>query len=271
LPAQIAKFGAEVQNQIANQPQELMGGGAPGRVDSAQGLGFLYETSNVPLTPTAKSLARAFADCYRVALDITRGLWGNEKVLDLTHLDDAIAGVKIDPQTGRLALTDNAIPHPDEVIVNVASAVPRSKEQMKLELKDALATGKITLTEYNIAARKESLDLPVGNEQEWQNYRRATLENIMLFGDGQQPGEVIVADHDMHEVHLMVMKPFMARPEYFLAHPKVREAFKQHHDEHMAGLGVTPEGMPLMDEAAEMSNMQMEGGGQQMMGGGMPI
>lgn len=261
LPFQIAKLGAELQNAIAQQPSELMGGGAPGRVDSAQGLGFLYETSNVPLTPTAKALARGFSNCYRVTLDITRRMWDDQKVLDITHLDDNIAGIKLDPSTGRIQLTDNAIPHPDEVIVNVASAVPRSKEQMKMELKESLDKGRLTLTEYNILARKQSLDLPVGNEQEWQNYRRATLENIMLFGDGVKPGKVTVTDHDMHEIHLWVLKPFMARPEYFLASEEVRMEFKNHHDEHMAGLGITPEGLPIMEEAAEMTTMQMEGTG----------
>ena len=268
LPAQLAKFGAELQNQIANQPSELMGGGAPGRVDSAQGLGFLYETSNVPLTPTAKTLARGFSNCYRVALDITRGLWGDEKVLDLTHLDDAIAGIQIDPSTGRLRLTDNAIPHPDEVVVSVASAVPRSKEQLKLELKDALATGKITLTEYNIKARTESLDLPVGNEQEWQNYRRAVLENIMLFGDGVKPGEITYDEKDMHEIHLMVLQPFMAKPEYYQASPEVRTAFEEHYKSHYAGLGITPEGLPLMDEAADGAVQGIEA---QQGGGGQPV
>ena len=145
-----------------------------------------------------------------------------------------------------------------------------SKEQQKMELKESLDGGRITLTEYNIMARKQSLDLPVGNEQEWQNYRRAMLENIMLFGDGEKPGEVTVDGKDMHHIHLLVLNPFMARPEFFLASPEVRIQFGEHHAEHMAGLGVTPEGLPIMDEAAEQSVMQMEGqagGG----GGGMPI
>jgi len=199
-----------------------MGGGAPGRVDSAQGLGFLYETSNVPLTPTAKAIARGFTNCYRVCLDITRRMWDDQKVLDITHLDDSIAGVRLDTETGRIRLTNNAIPHPDEVIVSVASAVPRSKEQMKMELKDALTTARITLTEYNIFARKNSLDLPIGNEQEWQNYRRAMLENIMLWGDGQKPGEVTGDVKDMHHIHLMVLNPFIPPPSFavFLAWKK---------------------------------------------------
>jgi hypothetical protein len=274
LPARIVELGGDIQRSIANQPNELMGGGAPGRVDSAAGLGFLFETSNVPLTPTAKAIAQAFSACYRVTLDITRRMWGQEKVLDITHLDDAVAGILIDPKSGQLKLTDNAIPHPDEVIVNVASAIPRSKEQRKLELKDSLLNGIITPTEYRIIARKEGLDLPVGGEVEWQNYRRAVLENIVLFGDGQKPGQIIYSDNDMHPIHLMKIDEFIARPEFFLASPEVRERFVAHRQEHLAGMGQVPEGMPYAEEAAEgavgqiemeqqMLMQQQGGGGQQ--------
>lgn len=270
LPAKIVEVGMNAQNAIANQPNELMGGGAPGRVDSASGLGFLFETSNVPLTPTAKAISQAFSSCYRVTLDITRRLWGNEKVLDITHLDDSIAGIKFNQDSGKIELTDNSIPHPDEVVVNVASAVPRSKEQMKLELKDALQSGIITPTEYRIRARKDGLDLPVGGEVEWQNYRRATLENIMLFNDGQTPGtNVIYSDNDMHPVHLMKLDEFMAKPEYWLASPEVRVKFDKHRKEHLAGMGQLPDESPYAEEAAEESigmieqqqAMMQQGGG----------
>jgi hypothetical protein len=264
LPAKIVEAGMAAQKAIASQPNELMQGGAPGRVDSASGLGFLFETSNVPLTPTAKAISQAFSSCYRVTLDITRKLWGNEKVLDITHLDDSIAGVVVDQQSGQIKLTDNSIPHPDEVIVSVASAIPRSKEQRKLELKDALTTGIITPTEYRIFARKEGIDLPVGGEVEWQNYRRATLENIILFGDGEQPGQVTYSDNDMHPIHLMKLDEFMSRPEFSLASPEVRPKFVKHRQEHLAGMGQVPDDIPYAEEAAEgaVGQIEME---QQMM------
>lgn len=258
LPAKIVEMGGQLQSKIANQPSELMSGGAPGRVDSSSGLGFLYEASNVPLTPTAKAISGALSNCYRVVLDICRERWGDDKVLDITHLDDTIAGVMISPSTGRLTLTDNAIPHPDEVVVSVSSAIPRSKEQRKLELKDALKNGIIIATEYRITARKESLELPVGNEIEWQNYRRATLENLILFGDGNKTGKITYSDTDMHPVHLMVLDAFMARPEFYLASPEVRIEFKKHREEHLAGTGAYPEGMNYGEEEAEGAVAQMD-------------
>ena len=276
LPAKIVELGMAAQKMIASQPNELMQGGAPGRVDSASGLGFLFETSNVPLTPTAKTIAQAFSSCYRVTLDITRRLWGQEKVLDITHLDDSIAGILIDPSSGQMKLTDNSIPHPDEVVVNVASAIPRSKEQRKLELKDALQTGIITPTEYRITSRKEGLGLPVGGEIEWQNYRRAVLENIVLFGDGEQPGQIIYSDNDMHPIHLMKLDEFMAKPEFFMSSEQVRAKFVEHRKEHLGGMGQLPDEMPYAEDAAEEALGQIDMQQQQMMmqqggggGGGM--
>jgi len=258
LPSEIVKLGVALQNNIANQPTELMGGGAPGRVDSSSGLGFLYETSNVPITPTAKVLAEGFSNCYRVILDIARLMWDDKKVLDITHLDDTVAGIQIDPSTGKLRLTENAIPHPDEIVISVASAVPRSKEQQKIELKDALKGGVITPTEYNIKVRKMSLDLPVGNEIEWQNYRRATLENLILFNDGRIPGNITFSERDMHQVHLMVLDAFMARPEFYLTSSEVRKKFVEHREEHLNGMGQYPDMMPYGEEAAEESVAQID-------------
>ena len=63
----------------------------------------------------------------------------------------------------------------------------------------------------------------------------------------------------------------MARPEFYAAHKDVREAFIAHYEEHNTGLGILPEGMENMEDAAEMEMQQGQPpqGGEQMMGGGM--
>ena len=258
LPVEVIQMGSALQDRIANQPSELMKGDAPGRVDSSAGLGTLFETSNIPMTPTAKACARAFSNCYRVVLDICKRNWGDGQVLDITQLDDTLAGIKLE-SGGQIALDQNAIPHPDEVVVSVESAIPRSKEQRKLEVKDALESGIITPTEYGILVRKESLELPVGNDVEWHNYRRAMLENLQLFNDGQQPGKIIFSERDFHKVHLMVLDSFMARPEFYLASPEVRQAFVGHREEHMDGIGMLPEGIPAPEDAAGEAVGEIEG------------
>jgi len=242
-------------DKIANQPGEMMRGEAPGRVDSASGLGLLYETSGVPLSPTAKNTATAIAGIYRAMLGVCGDLWRSGKVIDMTCLDDSLAGIILDTETGQISLGENSIPSPDEVIVNVASEVPVSKEQQKMELKEALKDGVITLDEYSFKVRKQGLDLPVGNEQAWQNHRRAMLENIILFGDGETPGKVIVSARDMHMIHKQVLDEFMARPEFYAAKVVVQDKFVEHYEEHLVGLGAMPDEMEQPDEAAELELM----------------
>ena len=259
MPAKMSKSNIEaamvagsLMDKLANQPTEMLKGGAPGRVDSASGLGFLYETSGVPLLPTAKNVAEALSGVYRAMLGICRDLWPPEKVVSIDSLDDSLAGIAFDMQTGEITLSRNAIPAPDEVNINVASEVPISKEQQKLELKEALKDQVITLNEYSFKVRELGLTSPVGDEVTYQNYRRAKLENLALFGDGETPGEVIVSERDMHLIHKEVLDAFMARPEFYAASQKVRDAFVKHYDEHNIGLGILPEGMESMEDAADL-------------------
>lgn len=267
-PVNTAKIVSELTDKIANQPNALMQGDAPGRVDNSKALGFLFEVSNVPLTSTAVGLSIAVSNCYRVILGIAGIRWPKEKLVSVTMLDDTLAGISLDPTSGTMKLEDNNIPHPDEVEIGIKATLPKSKEQEKMELKEALATQTIDLFEYRITIRKKGIELPVGNEAEWQNYRRATLENIMLFGDGQTPGKIIVGDRDIHEIHMRVLQPFMARPEYYLASPEVREKFEEHFALHELGLGILPEGLPNIEDAAmeqDLDNKALE-----QAGGGVP-
>jgi len=266
MPAKMSKSNIDsamvaggLMDKLANQPTEMLKGGAPGRVDSASGLGFLYETSGIPLSPTAKNVAEAVSGIYRSMLGICRDIWPAEKVVSVSSLDDSLAGIAFDMETGEITLAKNAIPSPDEVNINVASEVPISKEQQKLELKEALEKGVLTLNEYSFKVRELGLTSPVGNETAWQNYRRAKLENLALFGDGEKPGKVIVSERDMHIIHKEVLDAFMARPEFYAASDAVRGKFVEHYEEHNTGLGILPEGMETMEGAAELEMQPPQG------------
>ncbi len=250
-PIKAIQMGAELTDKIANQPTELLGGSSPGRVDSQSALGFLYETSNTPLTPTAMSIADAVTKCYKAMLSILQMVWPNEKLVEVTMLDDSLAGIILDPKDGTVTLSNSVIPHPDEVNIGVKAMYPKSKEQAKMELMKSLELGIIDLFEYRIEVRKRGLELPAGNEIEWQNYRRAMLENVVLFGDGQESGEVTISETDMPEVHLRILTAFMARPEFFAASTEVREAFNEHYHLHQDAMGIMPQQAPYPEEGAE--------------------
>lgn len=248
---QAVQLATNLMDRVANQPGEIMKGEAPGRVDSASGLGLLYETSGIPLSPTAKSIAEAYAGIYRALLRILKDTWTDKKVVNITSLDDSLAGIVMDAESGTLSLSQNAIPYPDEVSVTIKSEVPVSKEHQKAELKEALKEARITIDEFNWAVRKQGLDVPVGDEIGWQNYRRSMLENILLFGDGKKAGDVVVSPHDMHRVHTLVLQAFMARPEFFLATAEVRNAFDKHILEHKGQMGQYPDQLPYPEDSAE--------------------
>ena len=214
---QVIGLASQLNGNIANQPTQLMAGEAPGRMDSAAGVGFLYEAANVPLSPVAKSIADGVSGVYRSLLRHLKDTWSDQKVVEVSSLDDSLAGIVLDAEAGTMNLLQNAIPMPEEVAITIRSEVPVSQTREEEELKESLAQKRITIDEYNFMVRKKGLTLPVGNEAAWQNYRRAMLNNIILFGDGKTPGKITVGPFDMSRIHLDVLLAFVARPEFFAA------------------------------------------------------
>jgi len=202
-------------------------------------------------------------------LDIAALKWPKYKLVEVSLLDDSLAGISLDPATGSMQLSENGIPHPDEITVTVRAMLPKSKEQEKMELMEALKMGTIDMFEYRVMARKRGLEVPVGNEAEWQNYRRAMLENIVLFGDGKTPGKVIFNILDMHDVHMRVLQAFMARPEFYQASAPVRDAFTKHYEAHLFATGTLPDQAPNIEGAAQEEAAMMGIGGAG--GQGMPM
>jgi hypothetical protein len=267
---QAVQLAAGLMDKQANQPNEMLGGGAPGRVDSSAGLGFLYEVSGIPLSPTAKNIAEGMSGVYRATLRVLKDRWSNQKVVSISNLDDSLAGIVLDVESGGMHLDLNAIPSPDEVSITVASEVPVSKEMQKQELKEALKEQRITLHEFNCMVRKQGLDIPVGDQIGWQNHRRAMLENILLFRDGKTPGKVVTSPRDNHQIHYDSLLAFMAKPEFFAASPEVMEAFEEHLKEHQAGLGTYPDQLPFPEDIAAATLGQGEDIGMTPPEGGFP-
>ena len=269
-PANAGKFPVDVINialglmQTQSRQSEMLSGDAPGRVDSASALSFLYETGNIPLTGPTESISTAVTRAYRSLLYQIKQDWSDRKVVELTLDDDILVGINYDPQSGQVTLEQDAIPNPDEVKVTIAAKMPVSDSAMKQELKEQLQAQIITPRQYRIEIRKRGLNVPVANEYEWQSYRTAKLENIMLYGNGEEPGQAIPSKRDYHEVHLEVLQAFMARPEYRLAKEAVQNAFVQHLEFHFEEMGQFPEGMPHVGnedeiiQAAQMANQQRE-------------
>jgi len=256
-PSRLIDLGARLADRQANQPSALMAGDAPGRTDSAAAIGALNETSGIPLTPTAHDISDAMSHEYMSALDMARNAYEKTDVVKITALDDSMAGIVFDPAKGTMEIEQNAIPHPDDVTVTIQARMPISKQQQVLELKDHLNLQIITPREYRIKARLLNLDLPVENKSEWENYRKAQYESLLLWGNGQDvpdpndenKGVIFSADGDMHDVHLWVHDFYIAKPEFNLIDPAVRDRFLEHRNMHQMDGGGRLEDLNPVDEA----------------------
>jgi len=168
--------------------------------------------------------------------------------------DDALAGISVDPETMEVT-SENEIPRPDEVEVSIVSSFPVSLEQKRRDLYDMLKGQIITRRWFRILSRKMGLELPVGNDAEWENYRKAMLNNVLLFNDGKTPASqgvaVVNPDSDIVEINLEVMGAFMARPEFQLATDEVRNRFNEAFKELQIGLGRYPDQMKYPEQMAE--------------------
>jgi hypothetical protein len=230
-----------------------------GRVDSARGLGFLNELANIPLTYASMSVASAYAGSYRCLLHNLRVLWPSRRLAYQSFLDDTLAGVVINPETGELSPDENAIPAPDEVEVSIVSPTPVSIEQRRRDLYDMLQGKVITLRWFRILSRKLGLDLPVANETEWENYRRAMMNNIVLFNDGKTPGDPDAAPlqpTDIYPLHLEVIEAFISRPEFGLAAEPVRTAFYERREILRQQMGAYNQ-LPNVEDAAVSEQERM--------------
>jgi hypothetical protein len=231
------------------------------------------EASNLPLNAPLQSLAKAFSGCYMAMLGQARQQWKDGHLAQITMLDDSIAGVQIN-ERGQLQISGSAIPYPTELKVTIRSEKPISETQRKIELADMLKIGVIDPLQFRLIAYREGLDLPVGNRAEWENWRKATLYNLIMFGDGRTPGgqDLRVSEEaDLPNIQLMCLQQFMAKPEFALASTEVRKRFIQRKQFLQDMLGNLPQGMGNPEDEALVQQqlqqqMQQDQGGAGMSG-----
>jgi hypothetical protein len=248
-----------LMDRMSQQP-EVAQGGAPGRVDSKSGLQFLYQTSNMPLGEVAASIAGAFGTAYKAILGFARG-WPSV-VLNMASLrDESLAGVSFDPTTGLLGLSKNSVPDPSHLEVGIRSQVPIDKDAMEAKLNGLVQSGGISWAQYRITARLRGLNIPLPDDAEWQNYRTAVLRCIILFNNGETPGDLSksgldptagggVSFSEISEIHLSVLARFMASPEFAMASAAVQNRFNALYRHYNTQSGAFPESMPYPEDAA---------------------
>jgi hypothetical protein len=252
---------------------EMFAGNAPGRADSAAAFGRLFDIASIPMIPATASIADCFQGVYKAWISAIRPLWNTkEKAIQAFATDDSMMGVVVDPGSGKVQLDKNVLPSPFEVKIDVKDRDPFSKQQRINELKEHFKMEIIDPFDYRVHVWREGLDLPVGNWAEEAQVRKSMLNNLIMFGDGETPGEIITSDRaDNPKVQLRILEQFMARPEYSLASVAVREKFETY-KEGLMGLRLLGDpNMPYIeDAAAEEMGQGPAPGGMEMGGMGAP-
>lgn len=226
MPAKVAEIAGDVLEKLSGQGPAF-NGQAPGRVDSAAGLGFLFNTGNISLGLPSHGLADAFAGVYSRMLQVAKERMQPGETVKLATIDDAIAGVILDPQTGDMKLADNPIPQPWEIKVDIKDRQPRDREIRKQELKELFQLNLVDSTRFWITAMEENLDMPGAPRELWETWRKATWQIITLFRDGITPGNLDIGEHTQNpDIQLIKLQEFMNKIEFSLASEAVRKVFE---------------------------------------------
>lgn len=260
LPARIAELTQGIMQRLGGQGP-LFQGETSGRVDSAAGLGFLFNTANIALGLPANGFADAFAGVYRRLLQSAKERLAPGQQIELATTDDAVAGVIIEPATGLLSLSNNPIPEPWEVAVDVKDRTPRDRSIRKQELMEMVGGGLVDPTRFWITALEENLDFPGPPKDLWETWRKAKWQIIVLFRDGQTPGQIDLGESTQNpDIQLMAVQQFMNKIEFSLASPEVRKAFESWKTdlEIMAGQAF-PIGLPPPEVAAQQEQAGAQG------------
>jgi hypothetical protein len=244
-----------------------------GRVDSAAGLSFLDEQVNRAMTNPTRGIELAFGTCYQSMLSsANRVIMTSPRALPLNELTLDMAGAIFDRETGTVSFQGaNPIPSATNLKFGVQERSPRSMVARKQEAMELLKSGVTDPDALKIFALQEGLDFAMYMEEERASYQTVIENCLRLFGDGQDPGEIVVTPHTASpKLQLRVVTAFMTSPTMAVSSPEVQDEFMKYRQFLMDSMGMTlPEAVPNPDDMAillqaeqamqeQMMQMQMQ-------------
>ena len=254
IPGKTATF-AEQLIQSLNPVRDLIS--SKGRVDSAAGLQFLDEQSNQSMANATLSHAHALGICYRsLTARINRALLTSPRPIPVTRLTLDLAGAVIDPKTQAVTFGTNPIPDLSRLEFSIRELVPSSKTALKQAALANLQIPNFTdPTATKIFLLEKGVDIEIWIAPEKAAYETAVRNCLLLYGDGETPGEIIVTPSQARpDIQLMIVSAFAAGPRMSLASAEVQDAFADYMDTLRGFMGtVLPDSMPNPDDSAMLS------------------
>lgn len=287
IPGRTMQFCIGLTDRLVSQGP-LYGGTAPGRAESGEAFSILAETGSTHLLPKAISIESAWTTMYRCMLYNIKDRMGTMGAsiggtygeaggipVPLTKVDSGMAGVKIDLEAGTAVIDPKNVPTCWEVDISIRSRDPAFRERQKQEGWQMFSSGVIDRLKFVVANYRNNWGYPLESEDIWEQYVAASLINLILFGDGETPGQLpgnimYLPQADQAAVHKLAHSQFVAGIHFRLASDDVRARFMERFNLLDAKMGNTiPNGGMSLDQSAEVSAMMGGGMGGMGMGGGM--
>lgn len=253
VPGKVAAFANEQMDRV-NPWRDLLR--EKGRVDSMAGLQFLDEQVNRAITNPSRGVQKAFGQMYRgMAAQSRVNLLTSAQPLPVTRLTLDLAGVKIDPQTNTVSFSDNPLPNLSRLAFGVLESNPRSVIAQKTELIELYKLGQIPWDRFVMTAIDRDIEFSLWIEDYSSAYEACVRNCLLLYGDGETPGEIILTPHTVRpEFQLMLLDAFMQNPRMAMASPAVQDEFKKYQALLLeSGKGTLPEGVPNPEDAAALT------------------
>jgi hypothetical protein len=267
--------------KVAGMTKQLMQGLSPiadliqekGRVDSASGLSFLDEQVNQAMTAPTYGISACYSDIYRSACQqMAHQITFSRRALPVGELTTDLVGAVIDMEKNEVRFRENPIPEVGRLAFSIKEKSPRSevaRKQEAIQMADMKAKmGKPDWDSFVLFSLREGLDFAMDVTEERSAYEMIVRNILLLYGDGQSPGEIVVVPGMVRpDIQLRLLSAFMADPKMAVASVEVQNAFLDYREmlqQQMAG--VLPPGVPNPEDAAMQAQMMQMGPGAGMPG-----
>jgi hypothetical protein len=225
------------------------------------------------MTNPSISIQRAFGNMYRaVTAQAVGEIVKFPRTIPVNNVTLDLAGAVLDLDKSVVTFDQNPLPTVGHLTFSVRQINPRSEVARKEESMALLKAGLTDPIGLKIFSLKEGLDFAMWMDEEKGAYETIVQNILLLYGNGQDPGQIVVAPHMVRpDLQLRVLSGFMTSPLLSAASAEVQEEFKKFRDAMLRFMGQTlPQQIPTPDEAAAMGMQPQQQPPMPMMQGMMP-
>jgi len=193
---------------------------------------------------------------------VAREVSASKKPLQIHDLNLELAGAVIDLEKESISFDQNPLPRMSSMTVTIRETNPISplvRKQEAVELYQLPGFG--DPQRFILFALKEGLDFAMDMESEKSAYESIVRTILVLFGNGEEAGEVILTPETASpDLQLQILSTFMSSPVMQVASPEVKDEFSRLKEFLLMSSGMAlPQAVQNPDDIAMM--MQPEAAG----------